>query len=121
VKRLLAGGTTRQIAAIVITALLAAHAMTGAILWSVDTRPGPPPGFVETASRIGLVLRLLQALPANDGATILAAASGGGFSVREGAGDPPVLDDAGEPGAGGLRQAVEQALGPGPQLLAVGR
>jgi len=116
VKRLLAGGTTRQIAAIVITAILAAHAMTGAILWSVDTRPGPPPEFRETASRIGLVLRLLQALPAEDQATILAASSGGGFSVHEGGGDPPVLDGAGGPGPGALQQAIEQSLGPGIEL-----
>ncbi len=120
-KRLLAGGTTRQIAAIVIIAIVAAHAMTGAIWLSVDTRPGPPPEFLGPAARIGLVLRLLQALHADDEAAILAAASGGGLSVREGAGEPPVLGSAGDREAAGLRHAMEQALGPGTQLWTLAR
>jgi signal transduction histidine kinase len=121
VKRLLGGGTTRQIASIVIVAILAAHAMTGAIWLSVDTRPGPPPEFLASALRIGLVLRLLQALPAEQDAAILAASSGAGFSVRAGAGSPPVLGSAGGHEVAGLRNAVEAALGPGVPLRAVGR
>ena len=119
-RRLLTGGTTRQIAAIVVVAIVAAHAMTGALWLSVDTRPGAPPEFLASASRIGLVLRLLQALPAENAAAILAASSDGGFSVREGTGKPPVLS------AGGhevifIRDAVDAALAPGALLQAVGR
>jgi signal transduction histidine kinase len=121
-KRLPAGGTTRQIAAIVVVAIVAAHVMTGALWLSVDTRPpGLPPEFLLPAARVGLVLRLLQALPDGEHAAILAASSDRDVSVREGTGEPPVLKRAGGLQEIFLRDAVEAALEPGALLQAVGR
>nr|WP_294529015.1 ATP-binding protein [uncultured Rhodopila sp.] len=120
-KRQLAGGTTRQIAAIVVVVIAAAHAMTGALLLSVDTRPGLPPEFLAPAARIGMVLRLLQALPADQDAAILAASSDGGFRVQQGTGQPPALDSTGGHEVIFLRDAVAAWLAPGTLLQAVGR
>jgi signal transduction histidine kinase len=120
-RRLPGGGTTRQIAAIVVVAIVAAHAMTGALWLWVDRWPGPPPEFLATASRIGLVLRLLQALPADADAAIVAAASERGFSVREGAGEPPVLAGTTGHEVIMLRDAVDAALPPGALLETAGR
>jgi signal transduction histidine kinase len=121
-KRLLVGGTTRQIAAIVVVAIVAAHVMTGALWLSVDMRPpGLPPEFLAPAARVGVVLRLLRALPADQDAAILAAASDRDVSVREGTGEPPVLKSAGGLQEIFLRDAVDAALEPGALLQAVGR
>ncbi len=119
--RWMGGRTARQIAAIVVIAMLAAHAVT-AVIWSAfDMRPGPPPDYLAPASRIGLVLWLLRTLPAEDDAAILAAASRGAVTVRQGDGEPPVLGSGEDHELLGWRQAIEAELGPDARGWTVGR
>jgi signal transduction histidine kinase len=120
-KRLLSGGATQHIAAIVIASLLAAHMLSAVVWLSFDMRPGPPPEFVRPASQIGLVLRLLDALPEEDHAAILATAVRSGLSIREGTGPlpAPLLDS--DPRVHGLSHALRDERGLEHKIVALGR
>jgi signal transduction histidine kinase len=120
-KRLRTGGTTGQIAAIVVIALLVAHGLSAIVWLSFDMRPGPPPEFIRPVAQIGLVTQLLAVLPAEDRAAVLSVAAESGLLVRESAGPPPTFDADDDTRLGGLRHALRQEHGLLSRIRAIGR